>query len=300
MTCPSNPTEETFTVGRLLTAGAAYLSRHGISPEEAQTQAEILLSELLHLSAPGLTLQRDRVLPEADVATLRGQFQRLAHGEPIQYLIGHWPFHDIELKVDPRALIPRPETEELVERILHSPQWPTARAVADIGTGTGAILLSLAHARRKRPDLPPCTFTAIDLSPDALSLAKENAAALGLSDAVTFLQGDGLAPLEPASQDILVSNPPYIATKVVDALPSLILDHEPRLALDGGPDGLDILRGLILNATQVLRPNGRLFMEIGDEQGLSMQRLLDRAGYTQVTIAKDFAGHDRYAEGTLP
>ncbi len=113
------------------------------------------------------------------------------------------------------------------------------------------------------------------------------------------MEGDGCAALGPGSQDIIVSNPPYIAAATVDALPPLIREHEPRMALDGGPDGLDILRQIVLDATQALRPGGRLFLEIGDEQGLDLRRLLDRAGYTEVTLARDFAGHDRYAEGSL-
>lgn len=142
-------------------------------------------------------------------------------------------------------------------------------------------------------------FTAVDLSPEALSLARENAEALGLGGHVRFVLGNGCSALAPGSMDIIVSNPPYIAAGEVDALPSLIRAHEPRMALDGGPDGLDILRQIVLDATQALRPGGRLFLEIGDDQGLALRRLLDRAGYTDVVIAKDFAGHDRYAEGTL-
>ena len=139
----------------------------------------------------------------------------------------------------------------------------------------------------------------MDLSADALALAQENAAALGLADAVAFRLGNGAAALLPDRCDILVSNPPYIASAAVDALPPLIREHEPRLALDGGEDGLIMIRQLLLDATQVLNPGGRLFLEVGDEQGLSMRRLLDYAGYAQVVIARDFAGHDRFAEGSL-
>ena len=287
-----------MTVRRLLEAGAAYLLRHGLSAEEAQVQAEILLEEGLGLRRPALALRRDEVPPEKTVAALREAFRRVASGEPVQYVVGHWPFHAVELKTDPRALIPRPETEELVERVLKSEVWGRAQRVADIGTGTGAIVLALAHAARQAKR--PITFTAVDLSPEALALAKENAEALGLADRVDFRLADGASQLEPNSFDIVVSNPPYIASAEVDALPPLIRAHEPRLALDGGEDGLVLLRQLVLDVALALRPKGRLFLEIGDEQGLAMRRLLDRAGYTQVLIAKDFAGHDRYAEGSLP
>lgn len=292
-TCPSDSTQ--FTIGRLLEAGAVYLCRHQIETDEARNLAEILISEALHFTAPRLLLEQHRVVEEECVIRLRTQFQRLASGEPIQYIVGRWPFHDISLRTDARALIPRPETEVLVERILKSEVWQCAKHIADIGTGTGAIILALAHAARGTDK----TFTAVDISPDALSLARENAQALGLEKCVTFIEGDGAGGLAPCSCDILVSNPPYIATAVVDELPQHILGHEPRLALDGGADGLDILRQIILDGTQVLRPAGRIFFEIGDEQGLAMQRLLERAGFSDVVIAKDYAGHDRYAEGSL-
>ena len=295
-TCPSD--RPALTVGQALSAGAAYLVRHGIAAQEAQTQAEILVEEALGIRAPGLALRRNEPVDEAVVARLRRDFCRLAAGEPVQYVVGHWPFHAIELKTDWRALIPRPETEELIERILRSRQWREARAVADIGTGTGAIALALAAAARREGRA--VAVTAVDLSPEALSLARENAQALGLSGAVDFVEGNGASGLAPGAFDLIASNPPYIASAEVDALPALIKDHEPRLALDGGADGLDILRQLVLDAALALRSGGRLFLEIGDDQGLSLRRLLECAGYTRVVVARDFAGHDRYAEGELP
>lgn len=294
--CPSD--RPALTIGQALSAGAAYLVRHGIAAQEAQTQAEILVEEALGIRAPGLALRRNEPVDEAVVARLRRDFCRLAAGEPVQYVVGHWPFHAIELKTDRRALIPRPETEELIERILRSRQWREARAVADIGTGTGAIALALAAAARREGRA--VAVTAVDLSPEALSLARENAQALGLSGAVDFVEGNGASGLAPGAFDLIASNPPYIASAEVDALPALIKDHEPRLALDGGADGLDILRQLVLDAALALRPGGRLFLEIGDDQGLSLRRLLECAGYTRVVVARDFAGHDRYAEGELP
>lgn len=295
-TCPSD--RPALTVGQALSAGAAYLVRHGIAAQEAQTQAEILVEEALGIRAPGLALRRNEPVDEAVVARLRRDFCRLAAGEPVQYVVGHWPFHAIELKTDRRALIPRPETEELIERILRSRQWREARAVADIGTGTGAIALALAAAARREGRA--VAVTAVDLSPEALSLARENAQALGLSGAVDFVEGNGASGLAPGAFDLIASNPPYIASAEVDALPALIKDHEPRLALDGGADGLDILRQLVLDAALALRPGGRLFLEIGDDQGLSLRRLMECAGYTRVVVARDFAEHDRYAEGELP
>lgn len=295
MTCPSNVADTPPTVERLLQTGAAYLSRHGISPDEAPTQAEILVSETLQISPGHLLLQHQRLATEEELSTLRERFLRCARGEPIQYIIGEWPFHNISLKTDPRALIPRPETEQLVERILHSNHWKTTQRIVDIGTGTGAIILALAHADTTGQR----QFHAVDLSPDALALAQENAHRLGLAHRVTFECADGASTLPLRSVDILVSNPPYISTADTDALPSLILHHEPRTALDGGPDGLHILRQIILQGTLALKPNGAIFLEIGDEQGLSVKRLLDCAGYTDVAIFQDYAHHDRYAYGRI-
>lgn len=292
-TCPSN--SPTLTVAQLLETGTAYLCRHNISPDEAPTQAEILVSEALHIPAGHLPLERERLATAEEMECLRATFLRLAKGEPIQYVIGEWPFHNITLKTDARALIPRPETEQLVERILHSAIWRNAKDVVDIGTGTGAIILALAAADRQGNK----HFHAIDISPAALSLAQENAKRLGLEDRVTFECANGASTLAAKSVDILVSNPPYISTRDTDALPPLILAHEPRTALDGGEDGLDILRQIILDGTQVLRSGGGIFLEIGDEQGLSVQRLLDCAGYTQANIYKDFASHDRYAQAYI-
>jgi release factor glutamine methyltransferase len=275
--------------------GAAYLVRHGIPEEEAPTQAEILVTEALHISPGRLLLEQHRQATENEREQLRTFFLRCARGEPIQYIIGEWPFHNITLKTDARALIPRPETEQLVEHILHSEEWKLATSIVDIGTGTGAIILSLAKADTSGTR----QFHAIDISPDALALAQENATRLGLSHRVTFELANGASTLPQRSVDILVSNPPYISTADTDALPPLILANEPRTALDGGEDGLQIIRQIILDATLALKPNGAIFLEIGDEQGLSVKRLLDCAGYSDVTISKDYAHHDRYAYGRI-
>ncbi len=314
MTCPSK--SPLPTIAQLLEKGAAYLLRHGLDEHEAATQAGILLSEVLHLSPLHLSLKGAETPSQEAVDTLRRMFQRVGAGEPIQYVIGHWPFHTIELKTDPRALIPRPETEELVEYILKSEHWKSARHIVDVGVGTGAIILALAHAARSTTQRPEAlsgatkthaafdysvaqskVFTGIDLSADALSLARENAQALDLP--VNFIHGSSCAMIPPASVDILVSNPPYIATAEVDTLAERIRCHEPRMALDGGADGLDILHTILLDALMVLRPEGRLYLEIGDEQGLAMHCLLERAGYTDVRILKDLSGHDRFALATL-
>jgi len=195
--------------------------------------------------------------------------------------------------VDRRALIPRPETEQLVDLVLKSPQVRDAAKplVVDVGTGSGCIILSLAKEMRDG------VFVGLDISPDALALSKENAAFTGLESRVLFAESDGCGEFDPASVDVLVSNPPYIPSRVVDGLEPHIRDHEPRLALDGGPDGLSVYRALLLDAVMVLNPGGGVFFEIGDEQGPAIRELLEEYGFTGVAIIRDYSGRDRFATG---
>lgn len=285
-------------IADLLRLSTDYLTSHHV--DEARTKVELVMGHLLACKRLNLLVRQNDPFPEAQLDALRGALRRLKQGEPVQYVLGEWDFHDITLRVDARALIPRPETEDLVDRVLtRVRQRATTPSpvthIADIGTGTGAIILSLAYALREQD----IAFTAVDLSPEALTLARENAQWLHLADRVTFVQGDACAPLEAASIDLLVSNPPYISATDTDALPAGILTFEPRLALDGGPDGLSILRRITMQATQVLRPAGEVYYEHGDEQGPLMRRILETAGFSHVQIIKDFAGLDRFATGIL-
>ena len=208
-------------------------------------------------------------------------------------MLGQWDFRSLTLKVDRRALIPRPETERLVDLVLASRQVreTSKPLVVDVGTGTGCIILSLAK------EMCDGVFVGLDVSPDALALARENAVLTKLDGRVLFAESDGCGEFDPASVDVLVSNPPYIPSKVVDGLEPHIRDHEPRLALDGGPDGLDIYRALLLDAVMVLKPGGGVFLEIGDEQGSALREMLEEYGFSEVAIAKDYSGRDRYAMG---
>lgn len=276
----------------LLQLGTDYLTRHYGS--ESRTICELLIARLYNCGRLELHQHLDDVPPQRIVAALRRGLQRVAGGEPVQYVLGQWEFRGLKLKVDKRALIPRPETEQLVELVLNSTRIRESEKplVVDLGTGTGCIILSLAQ------ELQDGIFVGLDISPDALDLARENAALNNLSERIMLAESDGCGEFDPASIDVLVSNPPYIASAEVDKLPRHIRDHEPREALDGGPDGLDAYRSILLDATMVLKSGGALFLEIGNTQGHAVTTLLDEYGFADVKIHKDYAGHDRFATAT--
>jgi len=275
----------------LIALGDVFLAKLGVA--DARVVVELLAARLYTCGRLELYRYLDVVPEERIVAALRRGLQRVAKGEPVQYVLGQWDFRSLTLKVDRRALIPRPETERLVDLVLASRQVreTSKPLVVDVGTGTGCIILSLAKEMRDG------VFVGLDVSPDALALARENAVLTKLDGRVLFAESDGCGEFDPASVDVLVSNPPYIPSKVVDGLEPHIRDHEPRLALDGGPDGLDVYRALLLDAVMVLKPGGGVFLEIGDEQGSALREMLEEYGFSEVAIAKDYSGRDRYAMG---
>lgn len=234
------------------------------------------------------------ITPEQQ-AELEKLVARAEQGEPIQYIIGHVDFRGLEIRCDRRALIPRPETELLVEEVLKSKgEGQKPLRIVDVGTGTGCIALSLLA------ELPNAEVTGIDVSPDTLALARENAERLGLSGRFKTLQNNLLDGFLENSLDVVVSNPPYIVTKVCAALDASVRDYEPKLALDGGVDGLDLIRPLVSQAARVLKPGGGLFLEIGYDQGAAVAQILKTAGLQQVEIKKDLSGHDRIVVGRRP
>ncbi len=236
-----------------------------------------------------------RELSAEQAAELDALVSRAEQGEPVQYIIGRVDFRGLEIACDPRALIPRSETELLVEQVLSSiGNRQSAIDIVDVCTGTGCIGLALAH------ELPNAQVTAIDISPEALALAKENAERLGLSDRFQCLENNLLEGLSEASFDIVVSNPPYILSNVWKNLEPCVRDHEPKLALDGGEEGMNLIRPLVEQAAGVLKPGGGLFIEIGFDQGAAVFQCLENGGFDNVRIIKDYAGLDRVVCGTLP
>jgi release factor glutamine methyltransferase len=232
-----------------------------------------------------------RELDAGQVATFDGYVERRARREPVSHILGRKGFWKIMLSVTPDVLTPRPDTESLLDVVL--PAYPEGMrfSVLDLGVGSGAILLAILAER------PAARGLGVDTSEEALAVARENAANLDLNDRAAFLRGDWTAGLGDDSFDVVVSNPPYIPTAHIETLDPEVRDHEPRLALDGGEDGLDAYRLLAPEILRVLKPGGLLAVEIGHDQSAAVEALFRAAGAAQVRTVKDLALRDRVVTG---
>lgn len=279
-----------------ISKSADYLAQKKVP--DSRVASELLAARLLHVGRGFLAGELEREVPEKCVEAMRRGMARLVKGEPLQYVLGEWDFRTLTLKCDRRALIPRPETEELVTRVLGflcNKGEAASPLIVDVGTGTGAIILSIAKEFGGE-----AAFLGTDVSEEAIALAKENAERCGLADKVKFAVADGLDDFdEPQCVDVIVSNPPYIETSVCETLDSRVRDFEPRLALDGGVRGLDFYERYLSDAVNLLKPGGAVFFEIGEAQGEDVRRLMFECGFEDIRIEKDFAGHDRYASARL-
>jgi release factor glutamine methyltransferase len=253
------------------------------------TDAELLLAHVLGASRSWLFAHARDVLPSEPQARFEALVARRAEGEPVAYLVGHRGFWSLDLQVTPATLIPRPETELLVELALERLPPERTLRVADLGTGSGAIALAIARERAH------AEVVATDASAAALAVAQANAARHGLHN-VVFREGRWCAPLGDEHFDLIASNPPYIADDDVH-LGQGDLRYEPRSALAAGPDGLDDVRIIVAEARAHLRSGGWLLLEHGFEQGSSVRALLEGAGFTQVETRQDLEGRDRVTLG---
>ncbi len=274
------------TVLEVITATSEYFAKAKI--ESPRLNIEHLLAHVLGMKRMGLYLQFDRQLTEAELAPLRALVKRRAAAEPLQYLLGTAEFLSHTLKCDARALIPRPETEELVEHLVLEGKadgcpWKSGHIV-DIGTGTGCIALALAAA------FPDARVTAADVSADALALARENAGALAMQDRVALIQSDLLASVG-GPIDLLVANLPYIPSDEIPGLQREVL-NEPRLALDGGFDGLALVRRLLEEAQPKLSPGATIALELHLDQPSKLAAEL--TGYAEKKVATDHSGRERF------
>ena len=255
--------------------------------DSARADAEILLCGLLGCNRAGLVIRGDEVLTTEAALRYAALIERRQQGEPVAYLTGRREFWSLELQVSPAVLIPRPDTELLVEWALERLRGVSAPRIADLGTGSGAIALALASER------PDARVVAVDLSADALAQAAHNARLLGL-ERVDFRLGDWLVPLAGERFDLIVSNPPYVAEQD----PHLRdLRFEPRRALTAGADGLADLRRIAVDAPACLKPGAALLLEHGAEQGEAVRALLGQQGYAAVETRRDLAGLERATLG---
>lgn len=277
----------------VLQASTEYLASKGV--DQPRLQAEQLMSHTLKCPRLQLYLRFESLLGEAELVPLRAGIRRLGAGEPLQYVLGETDFMGRRFKTDRRALIPRGDTETLVESVLACQGlWSRPHPkIADVGTGSGCVVISLAVAR------PDAEYLAVDISESALDLARENAA-LAEVTGIAFRTGDLLLPELPVSLDAVVANLPYIASDVCLTLPRHIREHEPVTALDGGADGLDLIRRLAGEAWDCLRPTGWIFLEIGFDQGARVVEFLTQRGYAQVALLQDVGSRDRVVQASKP
>jgi len=263
--------------------------------ENPRLNAELLLAHSLNLNREELYVRLHRELREGEKEALERLIQRRISGEPLQYILGRQEFWSINFKVDPRVLIPRPETELLVEQslsILSEKTFEQNPSVLEIGTGSGAIAIALAK------EVKNIFLVATDISRDALILAKENAKSAGVQDQIQFVNGDLLGPFRSSKQrevfDLILSNPPYIIRSEIGSLAKEVRDYEPVVALDGGEDGLEFYRRLISQALSYLRKGGWFLLEVGQGQAERVAKQIQGSGtFLEPQILPDLAGIER-------
>jgi len=274
------------SVLEIIQKSSEFLAARGV--ESPRLNAELLIGHALELKRMQLYLQFERVLTEPELEKIRPLVKRRAQREPLQYIIGTVEFAGLKLKVDRRALIPRPETELLIEKIMSLWAQPP-QSILDLGTGTGAIALALAKG------FPEAQVTAVEVSAEALALAAENVLAVGFGPRVRLINSAWFKALLPEDRfDIIVSNPPYLTAAETDAAAPEVRGHEPRSALVGGLDGLVDLRAIITAAAPFLAPGGLLALETGIAHHAELMALAAAQGFERIESARDLTGRDRF------
>lgn len=276
------------TVLETIDGGTRYLEKRGI--EDARRNMQIMVAHQLACTRMQLYTQFDRPLGESELVPLREMLKRRGEGVPLQHVLGVVSFHHRDFKSDARALIPRPETEELAEWILSMSMGDDLK-VLDMGCGSGVLGLTLAAER------PTWQVTLADISEDALTLAKENAAALGIGNA-RFLRSDLFSAVE-GEFDGIVANLPYVPESERASL-SLEVMHDPALALFGGADGLEVIRRFIPEAFRRLRPGGWMVLEIGHDQASQVEEILRSSGFADIEVKTDLSGVARFPFARRP
>ena len=277
-----------MTVLEAIQKSAEFLAKKNV--ESPRLNAEQLLAHLLKMPRLKLYLNFDRALTTAETDALRELIKRRGLREPLQHITGSTSFCGFEITVSRHALVPRPETEMLAElgwQFLSTLNSQPSTAL-DFGTGTGCIAIALAAKN------PHAKITALDISPEALALAKENAAQNKVAERIEFLQGDGFVALKTDAQfDLIVSNPPYIASAEIATLDPEVRDFDPRSALDGGADGLDFSRRLAAEAKSFLKPAGKIMLEFGDGQADAIKSIFENEKWIVEAVRDDYSQRAR-------
>lgn len=288
----SKETPKIWTIRKVLEWTVERFSQMGITASP-RLDAEVLLAHTLNTKRIHLYTDYDKPLTTDELASFRNYVRRRLAREPVAYIIGKREFWSLTLNVNPAVLIPRPETEILVETALALAKAIENPLIVDVGTGSGAIAIALAL------EVPQARVIAIDYSEAALGIARQNAIQCGAK--ITFLRGDLLDPLpDELKPQLIVSNPPYIPSCEIEQLAPEVKDWEPRVALDGGADGLSVIRRLISSAIQRLSSLGWLCLEIGSAQAASVQKLLGSYGFQSVKTRSDLNGLPRVTFGKMP
>lgn len=282
---------EAWTIRRILVWAADDLKKRGSS--SPRLDAELLLCLVLGVDRVRLVIDSERPLDKAELTRYRALHTRRRTGEPVAYLLGKREFYGRSFRVDARVLIPRPETELLVEvGLARTRQLALSARVLDLCTGSGCVAISLARER------PTTRVLGTDVSPGAIAVAAENATRLGAASNAGFFVSDVFAAVDPRSRfDLVTANPPYIPAPEIPTLQVDIRGFEPHLALVGGEDGLDLVRRIVADAPAFLAPGGVLAMELASGQASHVAALLARSGYHDVDTAKDYGGHERVVSG---
>ncbi len=287
---PADP----WTVRRLLAWTVDFFQKKA-AIDSPQKEARLLLAHVLGVRPIEVIARSDDEPTDDEKARFRDLIKRRVDGTPAAYLTGTRDFYMLTFEVTPAVLIPRPDTETLVVAAVDFSKLKPGARVLDLGTGSGCVAVSLAHQNKGT------TVAAVDISPAALEVARRNAARHGVADRVSFHEGDWLAAV-PAGDgfDLIVSNPPYIAPDEFAALDPGVRDHEPRLALDGGPDGLTFYRRLAADGPAQLADGGRAMVEVGHTQAAAVRELFQAAGWSPGPTYKDLASIDRVVTFARP
>lgn len=276
-----------MTVLEIIRKSGEFLERKGV--ESPRLQVELILEQVLQMPRLQLYVNFERPITDKELDRLRDCVKRRGAREPLQHILGSTSFCGLEIEVGPQALIPRPETELLAERAWTFLNERSQSNVLELGVGSGCLSVAIAV------NSPTAQVTAIDLSDEALELAGKNVGRHGLADRVQLRKSDGFNELPPGVQyDLIVSNPPYIPGAGIETLQPEVRDHDPRVALDGGEDGLDFYRMLAGQAAAWLRPDGAMMLEFGDGQAPALKVVFGAKGWKIDAVERDLADKERF------